>query len=316
MTKFPWRVGKPFLLTALLFFTNSAAYGQQTPFTRHFVAATEEHYQVTLNIKAESHSVTTETIAAQTYVTPVIKAAEITMRWSAIRRVVAVDSDGTAQIEQTNAPVGQQCETTSQSPSQADAKLQASLKAFCLAWARNETMRYSENANGKLIDNKSAALPPLDEDNPQLLSLWLLHAIRPSVIFPALKFEIGKKVQQSFQPVSSLLKNAHGSQTTEWLDAEGELPATTLHVVQQLSWAADHDAPGAKRDSGAASLAKDEAFFADSLTTLSLQDGSVLRASRTASRTTSRHVEPVPGLPQPPDFSSKLTLSVNIERLP
>jgi len=309
-------MGKLYLLAALVFFTNSGAYAQQKPFTRHFVAASKEHYQVTLNIKAESHSVTTETIAAQTYVTPVIKAAEITLRWSALRRVVTVRSDGTADVEQTNVPAGQQCEAASSSLGQADAKLQTSLKAFCLAWAKNETIHYSENANGKVIDNKSANLPPLDEDNPQLLSLWLLYAIRPSVIFPALKFEIGEKVQASFQPASSLMKNAHGSQTTEWLDAEGELPATTLHVVQQLSWAAAHDSSEAKRDSSTAPLAKGEAFFADSLTTLSLQDGSVLRARRTASRTASRHVEPVPGLPQPPDFSSKLTLSVNIERLP
>jgi len=316
MTKSSWRVGKLYLPVAIVFFANSGAYGQQKPFTRHFVTDTEEHYQVTLEIKAESHSVTTETIAALTYVTPVIEAAEITLRWSAIRRVVTVESDGTADIEQTNVPAGQKCEPTSPSLGQADAKLQASLKVFCLTWAKNETIRYLETENGEVTESKSAALPPLDEGNPQFLSLWLLHAVRPGVIFPALKFEIGKKVQESFQPASGSLKNAHGSQTTEWLDAEGELPATTLHVVQQLSWAAAHYGPGAKRDSSTAPLAKDEAFFADSLTTLSLQDGSVLHASRTASRTASRHVEPVPGLPQPPDFSSKVTLSVNIERQP
>ena len=315
MTKFRWRVGKLYLPVAIAFFTNVGAYAQQKPFARHFVAATEERYQVTLNIRVESHGVTTETIAAQTYVTPAIRAAEINLRLSAIRRVVAVQSDGTADIEQTNIAAGQQCEPISASLAQADAKLQASLKSFCLAWAKNEAIRYSENANGKVIESKSTTLPPLDEDNPQLLSLWLLHAIRTSVIFPALNFEIGKKIQTSFQPASSLMKDAHGSQTIEWLDAEGELPATTLHVVQQLSWAV-HDASGAQRDSSTAPLAKDESFFADSLTTLSLQDGSILHASRTASRTASHHVEAVPGFPQPPDFSSKLTLSVNIERLP
>jgi hypothetical protein len=314
MRGFLRRAGKVLLPVAVLLAASSRASGQQA-FTRHFVAATEERYRVTLNIKAESHSVTIETIAAQTYVTPVVKAAAISLRWSAIRQVLTVQNDGTAHIEQTDSPAGP-CETTSQPPGQADVQLQASLNFFCLAWARNETIRYSEDVNGQLIDNKIATLPPLDEGNPQLLSLWLLHAVRPSVIFPALKFEIGKKVHQSFQPAGALMKNAHGSQTTEWLDAEGEVPATTLHVVQQLLWAAASDTPGAKQNSSTADLDKEEDFFADSITTLSLQDGSVLHASRNASRTISRHIEPVSGLPQPPDFSSKLTLSVNIERLP
>jgi len=47
-----------------------------------------------------------------------------------------------------------------------------------------------------------------------------------------------------------------------------------------------------------------------------LLDGGVLQASRTASRTTTRKVGAVPGLPQAPDFSSKLAISVTIERLP
>ena len=105
------------------------------------------------------------------------------------------------------------------------------------------------------------------------------------------------------------------SSAQEWLDAQGETPAAMLHVVQQLLWSsAGLATPGTEKTLSPAQ--KEEAFFADSLSTLSLQDGSLLRANRSASRTTTRHVDPVPGLPQPPDFSSKLTLTVTIERLP
>jgi hypothetical protein len=148
------------------------------------------------------------------------------------------------------------------------------------------------------------------------LSLWLKRAVRPSVILPQLPFAVGATSQQSFQPASSLLKNAQGSETTEWLDSQNEVPAATLHVVQQLLWSAT-SAPAISGAGKTRSLTpKDETFFADSLSTLSLQDGSLLHANRSASRTTARRVDRVPGLPQSPDFSSKLTLTVTIERLP
>jgi hypothetical protein len=89
-----------------------------------------------------------------------------------------------------------------------------------------------------------------------------------------------------------------------------------LHVVQQLSWNSSPPPQTPPSPIGASSPQPIETFFADSLTTLSLLDGSVLHASRTASRTTSLPVNAVPGLPQPPDFSSKVTLSITIERLP
>ena len=160
------------------------------------------------------------------------------------------------------------------------------------------------------------ALPPLAETAPPLLSLWLKRAVRPNVIFPQLPFEMGATSQHSFQPAGHLLKNARGSETTEWLDAQGETPAATLHVVQQLVWSATPPATAVRIESHESQTQKDESFFADSVSTVSLQDGSLLRANRSASRTTSRHVDPVPGFSQPPEFSSKLTVTVTIERVP
>jgi hypothetical protein len=197
--------------------------------------------------------------------------------------------------------------------------LQLSLKVFCTSWLKAEMIRYTENKSGALRDVSPSAsenaLPPLAETSPPLLSLWLKRAVRPSVILPHLPFEIGATSQQSFEPTSNVLKNAHGSETTEWLDAQGETPVATLHVVQQLLWNAT-PAAAVRVESHESQTQKDESFFADSLSTVSLQDGSLLRANRSASRTTSRHVDPVPGLPQPPEFSSKLTVAVTIERLP
>jgi hypothetical protein len=306
-------------LAVAVFVAAAGVFAQQRTLTRHFVAPAEERYQVTLNLKAESHSVATETVAAQTYVTPVVHAAEVKVRWSAVRSILSLQNDGSAAIEETVTPAPQHCEEVTQPSDKTDTELQDSLKAFCTLWLQTESMRYTENDRGVLREAAASvsgnALPPLAEAAPQLLSLWLKRAVRPNVILPQLEMATGATSQQSFQPASSLLKDARGSETTEWLDSQNEVPAATLHVVQQLLWSsAGRATPGAEKT--LPPTQKEEAFFADSLSTLSLQDGSLLRANRSASRTTTRHVDPVPGLPQPPDFSSKLTLAVTIERLP
>ena len=302
-----------------VFVAAAGVFAQPRTLTRHFVAPAEERYQVTLNLKAESHSVATETVAAQTYVTPVVHTAEVKVRWSAVRSILSLQNDGAAAIEETVTPAPQRCEELTQPSDKADTELRDSLKAFCTLWLQAESMRYTENDRGVLREAVTSAngnqLPPLAEAAPQLLSLWLKRAVRPNVILPQLELATGATSQQSFEPASSLLKNARGSETTEWLDSQNEVPAATLHVVQQLLWSsAGRATPGAEKT--LSPTQKEEAFFADSLSTLSLQDGSLLRANRSASRTTTRHVDPVPGLPQPPDFSSKLTLTVTIERLP
>jgi hypothetical protein len=304
-------------LTTLV--TASGMFAQPRPLTRHFVASAEERYQVTLSLRAESHSVTTETVAAQTYVTPVVHAAEVSLHWRADRRILAVQDAAAAVIEETLLPARQQCEEAPPSE-KTDAELQSSLKTFCTAWLKAEIIRYTENNRGVLRETTASpsenALPPLAETAPPLLSLWLKRAVRPNVVFPQLPFEIGATSQQSFQPASNLLRNARGSENIEWLDAQGQTPGATLHVVQQLLWNTKPPAAAVQVESRESQIQKDESFFADSLSTVSLQDGSLLRANRSASRAVSRHVDPVPGLPQPPEFSSKITVTVTIERLP
>src|SRR5258708_14088753 len=227
-------------LAVAVFVAAAGVFAQQRTLTRHFVAPAEERYQVTLNLKAESHSVTTETVAAQTYVTPVVHTAEVRMRWSAVRKIFSLQNDGSATIEETVTPDPKHWEEVTQPSDKTDTELQDSLKAFCTFWLQTENMRYTENDRGVLREAAESvsgnALPPLAETAPQLLSLWLKRAVRPNVILPQLELATGATSQQSFQPASSLLKNARGSETTEWLDSQNEVPPPTLHVVQQLLW--------------------------------------------------------------------------------
>jgi hypothetical protein len=301
------------LLLALLSVASSALAGQK-PLTRLFTKASEERYQVTVGLKAETHSVTTETVAAATYVTPVVRVAEGTLRWRSVKRVLAIRSDGSAEMEETIDPLTDRCDEAARHPGNSDSKLQESLDAFCSAILKAGMLRCVEDPRGLVRESAPSAPFDLGEAAPQLLALWLRRAVRPSVIFPAFPFEAGAKVERPLHPNGQLLKNARGSESTEWLEAREETPSASLHVVQHLAWEdAWQDGPEGRLF---AASPRQEEFFADSLTTVSLLDGSVLRASRSASRTTSHKIEPVPGLAAPPDFSSRLTVSVVMERLP
>jgi hypothetical protein len=291
-----------------------SAAAQPRPFTRHFVAALEEHYLVKFELKADSRSVSAETIAAQTYVTPVIHSAAVTATWQARRKIGSVNPDGTAIVDEEIVPSEPLCVERSPDGGSAAGGLAQALADFCRYWNGRNAFRYRESPQGLLQQLSPAGnpLPPLGEAAPPLLALWMNRAVRPSAILNDLNFAVGATMQRAFQPAS--LKDARGSEFTEWLAAPDERPAATLHVLQQLSW--NRPSVGAGEPGQTEPQTVDESFFADSLTTLALADGSVLHASRTASRSTSRRLEKVPGLPETPEFSSKLTIVVTIERLP
>jgi len=294
------------LLLAVLSIAVPAMGGQQ-PLARRFRPAAEERYQVTVGVKAETHTVSTAAAGGETYVTPVVHAAEVSLRWRSVKRILDLHGDGSADTEETITPAAG-CQQARQPEGRSDPRLQSSLEAVCAALLKAAVLRAVEDPNGLLREAPASPLCDLGEAGPQLLALWLRRAIRPSVIFPALPFEAGAKVERPLRP-GEPLRNARGSESAEWLEAREESPSAALHVVQHLSW--DGGAPGA-----ADAQPGQEEFFADSLTTVSLLDGGVLRASRSASRATSHRMDAVPGLPVPPEFSSKLTVSVAVERLP
>ena len=300
-------------------FLQGIAFAQQKPFGRSFSAASEERYEVAISLRAQAQSISTETVASKTYVMPVVHEAEVRLKWRATRRIVSVLPDRSAEIEENIAWVGP-CEGTPQTREHTDPNLQSSLARLCASLAHPASIRYTENAKGLLHEAGASGLTlNLGEEDPQLLALWLRRAVRPNVLFPLSKLESGARSTHEFTPSGELFKNAHGSESTEWLEAPSDPPSASLHVIQQLSWD-DATQAGASKDgesrSGARAVPRHETFFADSITTVSLLDGSVVRAKRSASRTMIHKIEPVEGLPNAPDFSSKLAISVNIERLP
>lgn len=301
-----------FAFSALMLSVGTTAFAQHKPLERVFHAPADERFNVVIIFKAEARSVSTQTVAAQTYVTPVLHIAEARLQWTAGRSIKPGLSDGAAEIHEVLTPVGNGC-ARGKANIEGDSSLQASLERSCATLLSALAVNYIEDRRGLLKESGGAVLPELGENNPPLLALWLRRAIRPDAVFPDLPVQAGARNQQTLRPAT--LKNSEGSESTEWLEAQEDSPALSLHVVQELRWdvpakssfnAVQQDRRGLER----------ETFFADSVSTISLIDGSLLRALRSATRTSSRVLGAIEGLPEPPEFSSKLSVSVAIERLP
>ena len=279
---------------------------QEKPLTRTFLDGSVETFQVEVSMQVDVRGVSTQSIGEKTYVTPTAHHAQVVLRWKASRRIVSVAGDGTAQIEETDTPYSAQCEGGSGADPDAQ-KLQQSLAEICSHLRAEQTLRYEERPDGLILDLPKDPALALDE-NPPLLTLWLRRNLRPSVILPALPFQPGARSQR---PIRS--SGMNGSETTEWVDSATGTSGATLHVLQELSW----PEPAIKSDFsnvGGQPPGK-TTFFADSNTVVSIEDGGVTNSTRTASRETKRILNPVEGLAQAPEFSSKLAVVITVRRI-
>jgi hypothetical protein len=300
------------IVACLFSLVTGVAFAQEKPLTRSFQAGATESYRVELTLRSEVHGVSTETIGEKTYVKPFMHAAEATLEWTATRRIGAVGADGSAEIQESLDRVMARC-TEGPAAEQADPELQKSLEESCREWNESRTFQYHEGRSGLIRDLPEREVPKLGEETPLLLTMWLRRAVRPSVIFPALPFHVGTRAQEATRPAWNAFKGV-GSETTEWLESAGEAPNPTLHVVQEMSWLSPVNTAALAQAAGAPEAKK--SFFADSLATVSLVDGGLLMATRSAARETVRTLAPVEGLPEVPQFSTKLTATVTIRRLP
>jgi hypothetical protein len=297
----------------LLALCSGPARAQEKALTRSFRAGSVEAYRVEMTLHAEVHRVSLETTGEKTYVKPVTQAGDARLEWAVTREIGSVAEDGTAWISESIKPMEACCGESSAS-GQNDAALRKAIDDFCAQRGGARTLNYHEETNGLIRDLPPEAAVYLGEKPPLLLTLWLRRAVRPSVILPTEPLVLGSESRHTTSPaIRSMLPGATGSETTEWLEASDDPSAATLHVVQELTWVT-----GAKRGSSAPhehDTEAKESFFADSLTTLSLLDGSVMNATRSATRETRWILEPVKGLAQPPEFRIKLTVTVTLRKL-
>jgi len=300
------------LFLTLSLCASRAATAQQKPLARTFIAGTEERYQVTVVIHVETHGISTEKIADKTYADTFTHEAKGQVNWRSTRKISAVNADGTASLTEKLDRFQPTCDGDPAATT-FDSALQQSVQRACAAWQNLAEFNYQEDTHG-LVRGLPESADNLIDSGSSLLSLWARHAFRPNVVFPKAPFHFGDRAAHRIENLSPDRNKPEGEESMEWLEASGEIPAATLHVSQNLTWI----------DAGGRDLTKNvttrpdlrQLFYADSLNTISLLDGSLLKASRSATQETKATLDPVPGLPDAPIFGSKLTITVTIARLP
>ncbi len=281
--------------------------GQDRPLARSFTAGAVLRYRITLRVRTALEGQQPVQIGAKTYVKPFSRAAEGQLSWRATRQVVAVGADGTAQIEEKLDEFDEQMARNGEDDEEA-AKLLNALRATLRGWETRRTLAYRESRTGQLAGLKPESVPAIGEAAPPLLTLWLLRALRPAAALPATPLRLGEQWQE---PRTALLLNwmdVRGTESGEWLEVPGAVePAVRLHVVQQLLGTV---VAGEEKPPEGAAQAR---FHGESLSTLALDDGRLLAATRSAKREVTWTLAPVEGLSERPQFRATLSVEVQIE---
>jgi len=283
----------------------------QQPLEHAHTAGFTTRYRVRLVVRTELDGQRPEKIGVNAYVTPFSRRAEAQLGWLVTRRVVAVDADGTAEIQET---LGEFSEPLGSSQAQNSAEQEArklldSLLQTLWQWREpaERTLRYRQTRFGQLLEVRPEGVPPLGEQAPPLLTLWLLRALRPAAHLPSRPVRFGERWQEPRAIELPGWSDVRGTESGEWLEArELSEPAARLHVVQQLV--------GRPAGAEAAGDGTTEArFHGESLAAVSLANGRLLAARRAATREIIRTLPPVAGLAEPPRFRSRLCVEVELD---
>lgn len=310
-----------FLMTAV------AARPQQKPLTRTFSVGDTHRYRVVLTLRSELVGHRAVESNGKSYLQSFSCSAAAGLGWTATRRVLEVAEDGGATLEESLDQFSRPEEESSSTAGCDDAeKLSRALGEALSGWTRIAplVLRYVESPSGQLRELNSG-VPALDESPPPLLTLWLLRALRPTASLPDRPLRFREPWRE---PRAVRLENwtdVRGAEVGEWLEVIGSLePDVRLHVVQQISGTVigGPDKPGENPhrfgprevDGNRREAANAQGrFHAESLSTLSLADGRLLAATRSATREITWVWNPVPGLPEPPRFRGILAVQVHID---
>jgi hypothetical protein len=286
---------------------------QEKSLRRGFSPGSVERYRVEVTLRTEVRGVEAETIGVQAYVKPFTRAAEGTLHWTAVRRTGSVDQAGIADVEETiGKPIGE-C-PAAVAADEESAPLREGVQRFCESWNTARVLRYREGNDGFIRDYPEEDTADFEDAGCSMIPLWTRHAWRPSAILPAGALRLGERHERKSHPNAPRWNPGESSEMTEWLPASGDAPSVNLHVVQELS---DQDHwVSVGSNAGQSKRLEKNSFFAEALSTISTLDGSLSDATRSAACETTWTLEPVAGLPEPPRFSSKLSVTVMIHRIP
>jgi len=279
---------------------------QDQPLHVLFSAGATSIFRIQLTVTAHLDGEQTETIGVKTYVAPLTREVKSILTWRAQLRVLTVAADG-AEIEESLAGFSATpAEISAADP--ASAKMAQALNDALAGWNQERTIHYHETLSGQTTGVPVDAAPPLDEQAPRVLSAWLLRALRPIVVLPARPVVLNDSWQEARSVALPNWSGASGSESGQWLSAaSGSKLEIHLDDVQQIT--ATVTAGPEKPPEGAA----DANFRGESLSTVGLDDGRLVNATRSGARTIVWTLTPAAGLSALPRFSDRLAIEIEIE---
>lgn len=297
--------------------TAAIGFAQEKPLEQRLAAGATSQFRIQLTVHTEVRGEETEPIGAKTYVKPFMHAAEAGLSWTAARRVVSVDAAGSGEVEET-LDAFEEFGGDALVADEDSARLLTALREMLASWKKDRVLRYREARDAQVTSLTADGVPPLAEDKPVVLTLWLLRALRPAVALPAKPVRIGDHWEEPRSANLPPWEDVKGSESGEWVEAgAGGQLAATLHLVQQIRGSLPGSGPSSAGTQTEPTKGSGEAtFFAESLGKVSLLDGSLISATRSASREVIWTLAPIEGLPGPPQFRAKLSVMLTIRRLP
>jgi hypothetical protein len=292
------------------------------PLRRTFHAGEESHYRVRLMVRRELEVPETVDTGAATSVKTVEHWAESRLSWIVSERVLSVGPDGAARIREQIAGCAPPIQSQQANAGDAQsAKLAASLEQTLSEWAHSRTLEFRVGVNGTTSEVAADGAPKLDESTPPLLTLWLGHALRPQATLPDRPVRPGESWQEPRRLQMAGWVGVQAGETDEWLEADaGNRAAVRLRVVQEITGRVlDNPAAAARarakgedlRETPPPTSSKTERFHGESMSTIALDDGHVIAASRSARRETVQELPPAEGAKEA--RQSRATLSVQVE---
>jgi hypothetical protein len=278
---------------------------QDQPLQVILASGATSEFRIQLSVTAHLDGEQTETIGAKTYVAPFAREVKSVVNWRAQIRVLSASADG-AEIEET---LQNFSATPAEIPAGPEsARMAQSLNDALAAWSQDRIIHYREAPSGATLDVPAEAAPALDEQSPRVLTAWLLRALRPAAVVPARPVLLNDHWQDARSVTLPNWSGANGWESGQWLAAtSGSKLMVRLDDVQQIS--ATVTAGAEKPPEGAA----DASFRGESLSTIALEDGRLVSATRSAARTIVWTLTPAAGLTDPPRFSSRLAVEIEIE---
>ncbi len=282
---------------------------QDQPLERRFTAGGASEFRIQLKVTSRVEGQETVTLGANAYVKPFAREVSATIDWTARVRVASFSADSASIVEeldgfQLELPSNPAASSTNDDPE--TVRLEQALQNALAKWETPRTLSYHESRFVQVTDISGDGAPELGEQTPRVLTAWLLHALRPDAALPARPFRLDDRWQEPRSVTLPDLSDASGWESGQWFAASDSRMKARLDVVQQIDATV---ASGPEKPPEGDAAAK---FHSESLSTVSLDDGSLSSATRSATREVSWTLRPVSGLPAPPKFGSRLTVEIQI----